>query len=90
MSETWVLRLYVAGQSAIGIKTFGNLKALCEQHLAGRYSIDVIDLLEHPDVACANGIVATPTTVREMPLPIRRVIGDLSNTLRTLSGLEIC
>lgn len=87
--ETWDLRLYVAGQSVKSVAAFANLKRLCEEHLAGRYSIEVIDLLEHPQLAKGDEIVAIPTLVRRLPEPIRKIVGDLSNTEKTLVGLQL-
>ncbi len=83
------LTLYVAGQTAKSLTAFANLKKVCEGHLAGRYRIKVIDLLEHPHLARENQIVAIPTLVRNLPQPIRKIIGDLSNTEKVLLGLEI-
>ncbi|MEO8689674.1 MAG: circadian clock KaiB family protein [Solirubrobacteraceae bacterium] len=88
-SEVWYLRLYVAGQSPKSLRAFVNLKALCEAHLAGRYEIEVIDLVEHPALARADDILAIPTLVRHLPAPLRKIIGDLSNTERVLVGLHI-
>lgn len=87
--EMWELRLYVAGQTPKSIKAFANLNRICEEKLAGRYRIEVIDLLENPQLAIGHQIFAIPTLVRTMPMPIRKIIGDLSNTERTLVGLEI-
>jgi circadian clock protein KaiB len=87
--ERWDLRLYVAGQTPKSLLAFANLKRLCEEHLAGRYSIEVVDLLEHPQLAEGDQIVAIPTLVRKLPEPIRKIIGDLSNTERTLVGLDL-
>jgi circadian clock protein KaiB len=87
--EVWSLRLYVAGQSPKSLRAFMNLKQLCEEHLAGRYEIEVIDLVEHPALAQADDILAIPTLVRRLPAPLRRIIGDLSNTERVLVGLHI-
>ena len=83
------LRLYVAGQTPKSIAAIGNLRKLCEQYLAGRYSIDIIDLMREPDLAQMHQIVAVPTLIRELPEPIRRIIGDLSNTQRVLLGLDV-
>jgi len=83
------LRLYVAGQTPKSLLAFENLKRLCEAHLAGRYSIEVIDLLQHPQLAEGDQIVAIPTLVRKLPEPIKKIIGDLSNTDRTLVGLDL-
>lgn len=87
--EVWKLRLYVAGQTAKSIRAFANLKVLCEKHLKGRYQIDVVDLLEHPEMARGDQIVAVPTLVRKLPKPVRQIIGDLSNTDRVLVGLAL-
>lgn len=85
----WELRLYVAGQTPKCITAFTNLKKLCEDHLAGRYHIQVIDLLENPVLAEGDEIFAIPTLVRKLPEPVRRIIGDLSNTERVLVGLQL-
>jgi circadian clock protein KaiB len=87
--EFWNLRLYVAGQTPKSIRAFANLKVLCEKHLKGRYRIEVIDLLENPHMARGDQIVAVPTLVRDLPGPVRKIIGDLSNTERTLIGLAL-
>jgi len=87
--ETWALRLYVAGQSPKSVTAFANLKKICEEHLPGRYTIEVIDLLEHPQLAAGDQILAIPTLVRKLPEPLRRIVGDLRNTERTLVGLDI-
>lgn len=85
----WQLRLYVAGQSPRSLTAFANLSALCEQHLAGRYEIEVIDLLEDPSRAQVDDIVALPTLVRKQPVPPRKIIGDLSDADRVLVGLRL-
>lgn len=85
----YVLRLYVAGQTARSMKAFSNLKKLCEEHLSGRYRIDVIDLLVNPQLAKGDQILAVPTLVRKLPEPVRKIIGDLSNTERVLVGLDL-
>jgi len=85
----WDLRLYVAGQTPKSIAAFANLKRLCETHLAGRYKIEVIDLLENPQLARGDQIVAIPTLVRKLPEPMRKIIGDLSDTERVLVGLQL-
>ncbi len=85
----WELRLYVAGQTARAIAAFENLKRLCEEHLAGQYSIEVIDLLRTPQLARGDQIVAVPTLVRKLPEPVRQIIGDLSNTEKVLVGLDL-
>lgn len=87
--EICSLRLYVAGQSPKSLQALANLKGLCEQHLAGRYEIKVIDLVEHPALARSDDILALPTLVRRLPDPLRKVIGDLSDTERVLVGLRI-
>src|SRR5579871_951916 len=83
------LRLYVAGQTAKSTAAFENLKRICEEHLAGRYRIEVIDLLVNPQLAQGDQILAIPTLVRKLPEPIKKIIGDLSNTERTLVGLDL-
>jgi len=83
------LRLYVAGQTPKSLSAIANLKAICEGHLAGRYTIEVIDLLKSPQLAAGDQIIALPTLVRRLPPPIKRVIGSLSNTERVLVGLDI-
>ncbi len=85
----WNLRLYVAGQTPKSLAAFANLKKLCEEHLAGRYSIEVVDLIENPRLAQGDQILAIPTLVRKLPEPIRKIIGDLSNTERVLVGLDL-
>jgi circadian clock protein KaiB len=88
-ADTWQLRLYVAGQSAKSMAAFANLKKLCEQYLPGRYDIEVVDLLKNPQLAAGDQIVAIPTLVRKLPEPIRKIVGDLSNSERTLVGLQL-
>jgi circadian clock protein KaiB len=85
----WELRLYVAGQTPKSLTAFANLKKLCEEHLAGRYRIEIIDLLQHPQLAAGDQIVAIPTLVRQLPQPLKKIIGDLSNTERVLVGLDL-
>ena len=87
--NVWELRLYVAGKTARSVAAFENLTRLCEEHLPGKYTIEVVDLLVHPQLARGDQIVAIPTLVRKLPEPIRKVIGDLSNTERTLIGLQL-
>ncbi|MDT8358345.1 MAG: circadian clock protein KaiB [Methanomicrobiaceae archaeon] len=87
--EVWLLRLYVAGQTPKSLAAFANLKKICEEHLRGRYRIEVIDLVEHPQLAKGDQILAVPTLVRQLPPPLRKIIGDLSNTERVLVGLDI-
>jgi circadian clock protein KaiB len=88
-NERWHLRLYVAGQTPKSLAAFANLKRLCEEHLKSQYTIEVIDLLENPQLAAGDQIVAIPTLVRKLPPPIRKIIGDLSNTERVLVGLDL-
>jgi len=85
----WQLRLYVAGQTAKSTAALANLKRVCETHLAGRYTIEVIDLLVNPRLAAGDQILAVPTLVRKFPEPIRKIIGDLSNEERVLVGLDV-
>jgi circadian clock protein KaiB len=87
--DMWNLRLYVAGQTAKSVTAFANLKKVCEEHLAGKYTIEVVDLLVNPQLARGDQIVAIPTLVRKLPEPIRKIIGDLSNTERVLVGLQL-
>ena len=88
-TEKWELRLYIAGQTPKSVAAFANLKRLCEEHLPGRYKIEVIDLMQHPQLAAGDQIVAIPTLVRKLPEPLRRIVGDLSNSERTLVGLQL-
>ena len=88
-ADFWQLRLYVAGKSPKSVAAFANLRRLCEEHLAGRYTIEVIDLLENPQLAEGDQIVAVPTLVRRLPEPLCKIVGDLSNTERTLVGLQL-
>ncbi len=88
-TKEWILRLYVAGKTAKSMAAYANLKRICEEHLAGQYRIVVIDLLENPQLARGDQIVAVPTLVRRLPEPVRKIIGDLSNTERVLVGLDI-
>jgi circadian clock protein KaiB len=87
--EKWNLRLYTAGQTPKSLAAIRNLKKVCEEHLPGRYEIEVIDLLQNPRLAKDHQIVAIPTLVRKLPDPLRRIIGDLSDTNRTLVGLDL-
>ena len=89
VQKQWELRLYVAGQTPKSVHAFANLKRFCEEHLAGEYHIEVIDLLEQPQLADGDQIVAIPTLVRKLPEPIRKIIGDLSNTERVMVGLDL-
>lgn len=87
--ELFELRLYVAGQTQKSVAALANLKKYCEDHLPGKYKIEVIDLLKHPHLAERDQIVAIPTLVKKVPLPIRKIIGDLSNHEKVLVGLDI-
>jgi circadian clock protein KaiB len=87
--DFWELRLYVAGQTPKSMLAFANLKKICEEHLPGKFTIEVVDLLENPQLAAGDQILAIPTLVRKLPQPIRKIIGDLSNTEKTLVGLNI-
>jgi circadian clock protein KaiB len=87
--EMWHLRLYVAGQSPKSVEAFTNLKQLCETHLANRYEIEIVDLIEHPRLARGDEIIAIPTLVRQLPAPMRKIIGNLSNADRVLVGLQL-
>ena len=88
-SETFLLRLYVAGQTPKCMRAFANLKRICEEYLAGRYHIEMIDLLQNPQLARGDQILAVPTLVRRLPEPMKKIIGDLSNTERVLVGLDL-
>ena len=87
--QTYSLRLYVAGQTPKSVLAFTNLKQICEDHLRGHYEIEIIDLLENPQLARGDQILAVPTLVRRLPEPIKKIIGDLSNTERVLVGLDL-
>ena len=88
-SDLFLLRLYVAGQTSKSMTAFANLKNICEEHLAGRYQIEVVDLLKNPKLARGDQILAIPTLVRKLPEPVRKIIGDLSDTERVLIGLDL-
>lgn len=88
-TESFVLRLYIAGQTPKCMRAFANLKRICEQYLADRYHIEMIDLLKNPALARNDQILAVPTLVRRVPVPVRKIIGDLSNTQRVLAGLNV-
>lgn len=85
----WELRLYVAGQTAKSVQAFANLKRICEEHLAGEYQIEIVDLQQNPQLAASDQIIALPTLVRKLPEPVRKIIGDLSNTEKVLVGLDL-
>lgn len=87
--EKWDLRLYIAGQTPRSLAALSNLKSLCEEHLQGRYNIEVVDLVKHPQLAAGDEILAIPTLVRKLPQPIRRIVGDLRDTERALVGLQL-
>jgi circadian clock protein KaiB len=85
----WKLKLYVAGQTPRSLLAFANLKRICEENLAGEYHIEIIDLIKTPQLAYGDQILAIPTVVRKLPAPVRKIIGDLSNTERVLVGLDL-
>ena len=85
----WELRLYVAGQTPKSLQAFANLRRICEEHLAGEYHIEIVDLQKNPQLAKGDQILALPTLVRKLPEPVRKIIGDLSNTERVLIGLDL-
>ena len=87
--DFYELRLYVAGQTPKSLAAFSNLQKLCDEHLAGKYHIEVIDLMKNPQLAKGDQILAVPTLVRKLPLPLRKIIGDLSNTEKVLVGLDL-
>lgn len=88
LSAIWHLRLYVAGASPKSLKAFANLRRMCDEHLAGRYEIEIIDLVARPQLARSDDIIAIPTLVRSLPAPIRKIVGDLSNTERVMLNLQ--
>ena len=88
-AERWNLRLYVAGETPKCVQAFQHLKQICEEHLQGRYSIEVIDLLKNPTLASGDQIIAIPTLVRQLPPPVKKIIGDLTNTERVVVGLNL-
>jgi len=87
--DRWELRLYVAGQTPKSLAAFANLQEICEKHMKGQYSIEVIDLQKNPQLAAGDQIVAIPTLIRKLPPPMKKIIGDLSNTERVLVGLDL-
>jgi circadian clock protein KaiB len=89
VDERWVLRLYVAGQTPKALTAFTNLKKICEEQLNGKYSIEIVDLLKNPQLGGEDQIFALPTLVRKLPVPVRKIIGDLSDTERVLVGLDL-
>jgi circadian clock protein KaiB len=88
-NDKWMLRLYVAGQTPKALTAYTNLKKICDEQLMGKYSIEVIDLLINPQLGAEDQILALPTLVRKLPVPVRKIIGDLSNTERVLVGLDL-
>ncbi|CAK0763685.1 circadian clock protein KaiB [Gammaproteobacteria bacterium] len=89
LENFWSLRLYVAGQTPNSLRAFANLKRICEEHLAGQYQIEVVDLLENPRLAAGDQILAIPTLVRRLPTPIRKIVGNLADEERVLVGLDL-
>jgi circadian clock protein KaiB len=87
--KRWILKLYIAGQTTKSITAFANIKKICEEHLKGKYSIEIIDLLENPKLAKGDQILAIPTLVKQLPPPLKKIIGDFSNTQKVLIGLDI-
>jgi circadian clock protein KaiB len=87
--DAWILRLYVAGQTTNSLTAFENLKKICEEHLETRYTIEVIDLQKHPQLAKDHQIIAVPTLIRKLPTPVKKIIGNLSNTEKVLVGLDL-
>jgi circadian clock protein KaiB len=88
-SKRYVLRLYIAGQTPRSLQALSNLRRICAEHLSGKYKVEVIDLIQKPQLAAGDQILAIPTLVRPLPKPARRIIGDLSNTERVLVGLDV-
>lgn len=88
-NEEWNLRLYIAGHTSRSRTALANLKQICEQHLPGKYRIEVVDLLKHPQLAAGDQILAIPTLVRQLPPPLKKIVGDLSRTERVLVGLDL-
>ncbi len=88
-ADKWILRLYVAGQTPKSVTAFANLKKICEEKLKGKYQIEVIDLIVNPKLSREHQILAIPTLVRKLPVPVRKIIGDLSDTEKVLIGLDL-
>lgn len=88
-AKQWYLRLYIAGQTPKSIAALANLRRICDEHMSGQYEVEVIDLMENPHLAKKDQIVAIPTLIRQLPEPLKRIIGDLSNTQRVLIGLDL-
>ncbi len=89
VDDAWILRLYVAGQTPNSLTAFENLKKICEDHIGNKYTIEVIDLQKHPQLAKDHQIVAVPTLIRKLPTPVKKIIGNLSNTEKVLVGLDL-
>jgi circadian clock protein KaiB len=89
VGDVWELRLYTAGQSPRSMAAFANLKKICEEHLQGRYNIEIVDLIQHPQLAAGDQIIAIPTLVRKLPQPLRKIVGDLRDTEKALVGLQL-
>ena len=89
VEKSWNLRLYIAGQTPKSIAALANLKKICDEHLANQYNIEIIDLVRHPELACKDQILAIPTLVRSLPPPLKKIIGDLSNSEKVLLGLDM-
>ncbi|WP_295585824.1 circadian clock KaiB family protein [uncultured Lamprocystis sp.] len=87
--QTYVLRLYVTGVTAKSARAIANIKTICEEHLQGRYVLEVVDLYQQPELAQGQQIIAAPTLIKELPLPLRRIIGDMSSSERVLVGLDV-
>jgi circadian clock protein KaiB len=87
--EVWELRLYTAGQTPRSLAAFANLKKICDEHLQGRYNLEVIDLVKHPQLAAGDQIIAIPTLVRKLPQPLRKIVGDLRDTEKAIVGLQL-
>lgn len=88
-ADVWELRLYIAGETGKSAAAIANLQRLCDEHLAGRYKIEVVDLLKNPQLARGDQIIAVPTLVRKLPDPVRKIVGDLSNVEKALVGLQL-
>jgi circadian clock protein KaiB len=88
-TDRYILRLFVTGTTPQSVKAISNIKHICEEHLKGKYDLEVVDLYQQPDLAKGEQIIAAPTLIKKLPLPLRRIIGDMSNTERVLVGLEI-
>ncbi|MDY7575529.1 circadian clock protein KaiB [Actimicrobium sp. CCI2.3] len=88
-NENYILRLYVVGTSPQSVRAINNIKSICEEHLRGRYELEVIDLYQQPQLTQGEQIIASPTLIKKLPLPLRRIIGDMSNEERVLVGLDL-